>query len=225
MQQLLILITVLLSSSQATSVSTTGSDNQLMCLQSLFPSSTISYALNGTTISLQKQNYSLQESLTTSQFKFFTLIGTGVSSVTINCIDKSELSFLNIDHVQLSNIHLKNCRLYFYNCTSVTLNDIVLSNTAGTGAVLENILDNISIFNVYFVNNENGGLHIKENTHQLSRSSHLLNIILYQVKFIGNKNGSGLLMEFIHTNICVYINESCFINNSATENAGGGISI
>ena len=36
MQQLLILITVLLSSSQATSVSPTGSDNQLMCLQSLF---------------------------------------------------------------------------------------------------------------------------------------------------------------------------------------------
>ena len=225
MQQLLILITVLLSSSQATSVSPTGSDNQLMCLQSLFPSSTISYALNGTTISLQKQNYSLQENLTISQFKFFTLIGTGVSSVTISCIDKSGLSFMNIDHVQLSNIHLKNCRLYFSNCTSVTLNDIVLSNTAGTGAVLENILDNISIFNVYFVNNENGGLHIKENTHQLSGSSHLLNIILYQVKFIGNKNGSGLLMDFIHTNVCVYINESCFINNSATENAGGGISI
>ena len=63
MQQLLILITVLLSSSQATSVSPTDSDNQLMCLQSLFPSSTISYALNGTTISLQKQNYSFQENL------------------------------------------------------------------------------------------------------------------------------------------------------------------
>ena len=139
---------------------------------------------------------------------------TGDEATVIECSNNTGMLFKNITNIFLKNLQIRNCydqefigSIYIVDCTNITIKNITIENSRGTGLVLENNKGDVVIENCTFQNNG----HANEN--------------YYSDRYDKLKGGGGLkvLIGGDVKNSSVLIQTCLFLNNIAFS--GGGMLI
>ena len=147
---------------------------------------------------------------------------TGDKATVIECSNNTGMTFKNITNLCLKNLQIRNCydqefngSIYIADCTNITIKNITIENSRGTGLVLENNKGDVVVENCTFQNNG----HTSETYHSkysFADSTHNTLLIL--------KGGGGLRILVGNVNdSSISIQKCMFLNNTAFS--GGGMLI
>ena len=138
----------------------------------------------------------------------------------IECSNAVKIIFMNINNLHLENLQIRNCYVptfaggvYITHCTNVTIKNIAIEDSRGTGLVLEDNAGSIIIENSTF--QSNGRDYTQDSVHNHIESMYNLE------KFEGKGGGLQVLIGGNVCNSSVTIKDCLFMNNSALLNGGG----
>ena len=138
----------------------------------------------------------------------------------IECSNKVQIIFMNINNLHLKNLQICSCYVptiakgvYITGCTNVTIKNVTIENSRGTGLVLEDNAGSIIIENSTF--QSNGQDYTQDSVHNHIESVYNLE------KFEGRGGGLQVLIGSNISNSSVTIKDCLFMNNSALLNGGG----
>ena len=167
------------------------------------------------------------QQLNISMVNDLRVTGTKASVIDCSCHNctgtNAGINFANINNFHLENLQINNCydsefsgSLHIASSTNVTIKNITIENSRGTGLILKN---NIGVYIMNSTFRSNGQEYGGSN----EESSHLENLDL-QSKFSGG-GGLKILIGDDHgvKNSLVIIEDCVFLNNSALK--GGGLFI
>ena len=213
---------------------TNGHDSQSCHSKSEQPCKTLDYAfINGlkssnTTIMIHKGIYSMN--LLNSSFYNFenvAIYGDGSNSTKIKCSFGMGLGFFNMKKLVLANFTLLGggtirystsinttsrdiavfrVALYLLNCSDVTIDGLVVTNSTGTGLVMYNVKGNVDIINSIFQFN------VPLETEELPGDGGV------SITFTHCKPGKTILCNLpVITNVSYNIQNCAFLSNIATS--------
>ena len=248
---------------------TNGSDTT-SCYQNIgVPCKTLDYALNGlassTTIMIHEGVYNLTLTYSFNDFMNVTICGAGSNLSVIKCNFGTGLGFFNIKQFALANFTLVGggrfmntpslnntaklrVALYLEHCSDVIIEGLVVINSSGSGLIMSNAFDRISIIDSIFKFNEplktdeygDGGASFFL-TNITDASYVILNCTFYAnvakspsntdffsptataYRQFGHGGGLNFMMREDTHNIAVVIKDCSFVKNRAVW--GGGLSI
>ena len=120
------------------------------------------------------------DAITMNGIDSIVIVGNGSDNTVITC-DSSNASaaagfaFIDAHNITIANLTLKECgawrnsttqndtnnftykfrcSLYFLNCSDVTIYDVIVTDSSGTGVMMYNVLGTVSIEQSYFIRNE-----------------------------------------------------------------------
>ena len=138
----------------------------------------------------------------------------------IECSNAVVIIFMNINNLHLENLQIRNCYVptfaggvYITHCTNVTIKNIAIEDSRGTGLVLKDNAGSIIIENSTF--QSNGQDYSQDSVHNHIESMYNLE------KFEGKGGGLQVLIGGNVCNSSVTIKDCLFKNNSALLNGGG----
>ena len=138
----------------------------------------------------------------------------------IECSNEVQIIFMNINNLHLENLQIRNCYVptfargvYITHCTNVTIKNITIENSRGTGLVLEDNAGSIIIENSTF--QSNGLDYTQDSVHNHIESVYNLE------KFEGKGGGLQVLIGGNVSNSSLKIKDCLFMKNSALLNGGG----
>ena len=102
------------------------------------------------------------------------IVGEGSDNTVIMCDSNAGLAFINMNDITIANLTLKecgalrnsttrngtedytlkfHCGLYFLNCSDVTMYDVIVTDSPGTGVMMYDTLGTVTIANSHFMHN------------------------------------------------------------------------
>ena len=143
---------------------------------------------------------------------------TGRMASVVDCGHNTGIGFEGIENLHLKNLQIRNCydtqlegSISVVNCTNVSIKNITIENSNGTGLVLNHNMGEILIENCTLQHN---GLYYTEKRSRHPSSSDLDTTYRY-------KGGGGLKVLIEEKSLNVTIKDCNFFNNSAFS--GGGM--
>ena len=144
---------------------------------------------------------------------------TGDKATVIECSNNTGMVFKNITNLFLKNLQIRNCYnpefnggIYITECTNITIKNITIENSRGTGLVLENNKGDVVIENCTFQNNG----HASENYHSKYSFADSTSKNLHKLK-----GGGGLRILVGNVNDSSISIRNCMILNNAAFSGGG----
>ena len=121
-------------------------------------------------------NYTLSyvDAMTMSGMNSIVIVGEGSDNTVIMCDSNAGLAFINMNDITIANLTLKecgalrnsttqngtedytlkfHCGLYFLNCSDVTMYDVIVTDSPGTGVMMYDTLGTVTIANSQFMHN------------------------------------------------------------------------
>ena len=121
-------------------------------------------------------NYTLSnnDAMTMYGVDSIVIVGEGSDNTVITCDDNAGLAFINAHNITVANLTLKECgawrnsttrndtnnftykfrcSLYFLNCSDVTIYDVIVTDSPGTGVMMYDVLGTVSIEQSQFIRN------------------------------------------------------------------------
>ncbi|XP_065895415.1 uncharacterized protein [Dysidea avara] len=135
---------------------TTGNDDPTCYSGNGGPCKTLHYTLeNGmassTTILIHKGTYDLtRDGMSFYNITNITIVGDGFDVTIISCSIGAGLTFFNVDQLTLANFTLLGGGKIMNNCTDVTIDGLMITNSTGTGMAMFDASGKIEIINSIF---------------------------------------------------------------------------
>ena len=119
-------------------------------------------------------NYTLSYDDAMTRMNSIVIVGEGSDNTVITCDSNAGLAFINMNDITIANLTLKECGawrnsttqkctndytlkfrcgLYFLYCSDVTMYDVIVTDSPGTGVMMYDTLGTVTIANSQFIRN------------------------------------------------------------------------